>query len=140
MLELQYADDNAVPRCDQRIYRSLSDTFVDAYETFGVNLNVAKTKILAQPPPRKVLEPNNIKIHQQSVEQVATFDYLGSVLNTHANLSVLLRAHMENCQRGFSSTWTVSRNENRGLSGSCCQHTALWLRNMDSVSSKHQDP
>lgn len=62
MLELQYEDGNAVPSLSSKNLQSLSDTFVDAYKTFDMNVNVAKMKIVAQPPLGKVLEPFDINI------------------------------------------------------------------------------
>lgn len=74
MLQLQYVEENTVSLLLPENLLSIADTFVDAYEYFGMNL--ARTKILDLPTPGKILETFDIKIHGYSEEQFATFPYL----------------------------------------------------------------
>ena len=54
---------------------------MEAYESAGLEVNVGKMKVLAQSHPAHPLQPFDINIHGNSVEQVARFCYLGSMIN-----------------------------------------------------------
>ena len=79
--ELQYADDSCVPASSPADLQESTDAFVEAYESAGLEVNVGKTKVLAQSHPAHPLQPFDISIHGNSVEQVSRFCYLGSMIN-----------------------------------------------------------
>ena len=60
--ELQYADDNALPaHTTEEMQRSVN-YFKNAYDRFGLTINIQKTKVLAQPAPATNLAEFNITI------------------------------------------------------------------------------
>ncbi|XP_068179966.1 uncharacterized protein ajap1 [Antennarius striatus] len=79
--ELQYDDDSCALASSLAELQESTDAFVEAYESAGLEVNVGKTKVLAQSHPAHPLQPFDISIHGNSVEQVRRFCYLGSVLN-----------------------------------------------------------
>ena len=54
---------------------------MEAYESAGLEVNVGKTKVLAQSHPAHPLQPFDMSIHGNTVEQVPRFCYLGSMIN-----------------------------------------------------------
>ena len=77
--EFQFADDNAIVDNDAESLQIQSNQFVEGYERFGLKVGIHKTKVLAQAAPGEDIPPFEIKIHDDIVEQVDRFTYLGSI-------------------------------------------------------------
>ncbi|ROT60661.1 putative RNA-directed DNA polymerase from mobile element jockey-like [Penaeus vannamei] len=85
--ELQYADDNAAVAHTQAELQESVDNFHAAYTCFGLTVNKAKTKILAQPRPGENTPVTNITMDGTTTECVEHFPYLGSILSTQSTSS-----------------------------------------------------
>jgi len=86
IIELQYADDNAICALKEEDLQIIINAFADAYSKLGLTINVKKTQVLHQPAPNVVAQPPNININGQKLENVDKFIYLGSNLSSKANI------------------------------------------------------
>eukprot|EP00106_Octopus_bimaculoides_P016855 XP_014784297.1 PREDICTED: uncharacterized protein LOC106879306 [Octopus bimaculoides] len=78
------SSDNAAPASTAKDLQTSTNNFSRAYQTFGLKVNITKTKVLAQPAPRTNLDSPNITINNQSIEVVEDFCCLGSFLSSTA--------------------------------------------------------
>ena len=86
VMEIQYADDNAVFAQSKEDLQTILNTFAKAYRQLGLLLNSKKTKVLYQPPPNGTSTPPAITVNETPVENVEEFPHLGSLLSTKANI------------------------------------------------------
>lgn len=86
LVELQYADDNAVVAQTQEELVMILNAFSAAYNKIGLKLNTSKTQILYQPSPGEGQRDINVTIDGVSLQVVNTFPYLGSTLSSSANI------------------------------------------------------
>ena len=86
IVELQYADDNAIVAHTETELQSILDAFARAYKLLGLSINVKKTKVLHQPPPDSSITPPTITINNTVLENVDKFPYLGSHLSSKADI------------------------------------------------------
>ncbi|XP_076039003.1 uncharacterized protein LOC143024118 [Oratosquilla oratoria] len=85
MSELQYADDNCTISHTLEDLQTSADNFSRAYSQFGLNINIAKTKVLLQPRPGHHTPPEDkIIIRGLELENVDYFTYLGSILDVNS--------------------------------------------------------
>lgn len=103
--ESQYADDNAIIAQSAHALQTLSDSFVEAYEQFGFEVNRNKTKVLAQPISGIELPPFTITINNETVGQVSRFPYLGSILNDSATCSNEIMQRLQSANAAFGKLW-----------------------------------
>lgn len=80
IMELQYADNNALVALLQEDLQSILSAFAKAYKQLGLVINIKKTQILHQPPPNSsttVLPPNistdNIRLRTATSSQRPKF-------------------------------------------------------------------
>ena len=78
---MQYADDNATRSRTADGLQRTANHYNAAYERFGMQVNIAKTKVLIQPSPGQNLPSLNISINGKPLEEVDHFSYLGSILS-----------------------------------------------------------
>ncbi|XP_062862816.1 uncharacterized protein LOC134324867 [Trichomycterus rosablanca] len=84
IMELQYADDNALVALSEENLQGTLFAFAKAYKQLGLAINIRQTQIFHQPPPNSstpVLPPN-ISIDNIRLENVDHFPYLGSLLSS----------------------------------------------------------
>lgn len=86
IMELQYADDNAILSQSEEHLQTILNSFTNAYQKLGLKLNIQKTKILYQPVPGTPAQAPNVTINSQPLENVECFAYLGSHLSEKANV------------------------------------------------------
>jgi len=79
--QLQYADNNAAHAHTTNHLQQSVNNFHAAYSRFGLTVNTAKTKILAQPPSRSALPDFLILIVGKDIDRVEHFPYLGSLFS-----------------------------------------------------------
>ena len=79
------------------------DVFTVAYERLGLQLNIKKTKVLFQPAPGapEMADPV-IRVHDDPLECVTSFPYLGShlVCNTYIDSELQHQTSAANCSFG----------------------------------------
>nr|AOE48155.1 hypothetical protein [Eumigus monticolus] len=96
LVELQYADDNAVVAQSEEDLVKILNAFSSAYKKIGLKLNTNKTQILYQPAPGQGLRNINVTIDGVRLQEVNTFPYLGSILSSSANIDSEIQ-HRINC-------------------------------------------
>ena len=86
IMELQYADDNALVALSEEDLQCILSAFAKAYKQLGLAINIKKTQVLHQPPPNSdmLVLPPNISIDNIRLENVDHFPYLGSLLSSKA--------------------------------------------------------
>ncbi len=116
IMELQYADDNALVALSEEDIQCTLSIFAKAYKQLGLAINIKKTQILHQPPPNSstpVLPPN-ISIDNTSLENVDHFPYLGSLLSSKAVIDEEVH-HRLSCASGAFSRLRKRVFDNRNL-------------------------
>jgi hypothetical protein len=70
--------------------QQILDTYAEAYTALGLKLNTTNTKIMSTPQAKR-----NVLIHvyAHQLENVESFDYLGSMLNSKANIDLQTRTN-----------------------------------------------
>ena len=86
IMELQYADDNALVAHSEADLQSILDAFARAYWLLGLDLNIKKTQVLHQPAPGTHPQPPTIHVDGNTLENVDQFAYLGSLLSTRPTI------------------------------------------------------
>ncbi|XP_060759866.1 uncharacterized protein LOC132870238 [Neoarius graeffei] len=86
IMELQYADDNALVALSEADLQSIMDAFARAYQLLGLDINIRKTQILYQPAPDTPSKAPAIHVDNNTLENVDRFMYLGSLLSTRADI------------------------------------------------------
>ena len=87
IVELQYADDNAVCAQSENDLQTILDAFADAYSRLGLSINIRKTQILYQLPQTEAIRvAPTIEVNGENLETVERFSYLGSHLSSNANI------------------------------------------------------
>lgn len=99
--ECQYADDNAILAHSPQALQASTNSFVRAYERFGLTTNIRKTQVLAQSPPGNNISAFDIQINDQSLEQVSHFTYLGSVIQSTSTIDDDITARIGAAHRAF---------------------------------------
>ncbi|KAL2090150.1 hypothetical protein ACEWY4_014838 [Coilia grayii] len=84
IMELQYADDNALVAHSEADLQGIMDAFARAYQLLGLDINIKKTQILYQPAPDTPSQRPKISVENNALENVDQFMYLGSLLSTKA--------------------------------------------------------
>ena len=103
--ELQYADDSCVPASSPADLQQSTNAFVEAYESAGLEVNVGKTKVLAQSHPAHPLQPFDISIHGNTVEQLPRFCYLGSMINNTNDPSEDIHNRIRSAHQAFGKLY-----------------------------------
>lgn len=65
LIELQYADDNAVCALEENNLQMIINVFAATYSRLGLSVNIPKTHVLFQPAPKQILLAPNIQIMQR---------------------------------------------------------------------------
>lgn len=86
IMELQYADDNALVALSEEELQSIMDAFARAYQLLGLDINIKKTQILYQPAPGTSPKVPTIHVANNTLENVDQFMYLGSLLSTRSDI------------------------------------------------------
>ena len=102
ILELQYADDNAVCAIREEDLQATVVAFDVAYRRLGLTINARKTQILYQPKPGDDTPvPPSIQLGGVSLENVNHFPYLGSHLSSAANIDVEINHRVKSAAAAF---------------------------------------
>ncbi|XP_076039437.1 uncharacterized protein LOC143024511 [Oratosquilla oratoria] len=135
MSELQYAGDNCIIAHTFEDLQDSADNFSRTYSQFGLNINIAKTKVLLQPRPGHHTPPEDkITIRGLELENADYFTYLGSILDENATAERCQQQNRSCTCRIWKATHqsvqqprTDPKHKTHGLSGCCNFHLALRL-------------
>ena len=87
VVELQYADDNAIVATNESDLQTSVTAFADAYRRMGLTVNIKKTQVLYQNSPNQhPVDQPRIVISGETLECVDNFAYLGSHLSSNATI------------------------------------------------------
>ena len=105
ILELQYADGNALVTHTEEDIQAGVDAFSYAYDVLGLTLNIRKRQVLFQPSPDhpQGWKQPDITVGDQCLISVDHFTYLGSCLSCKADLDVETRAHLKSTGAAFGN-------------------------------------
>ena len=81
-----FADDCALAAQSRVDLQELADCFATAAKMFGLTVSIKKTEVLRQLAPNTARSPPNITMGGNALKNVDTFKYLGSCINSAANL------------------------------------------------------
>ena len=106
IMELQYADDNAITAHSAEDLQGILNAFAKAYRALGLALNIKKTQVLYQPPPNQPFIPPVIKVDNTPLENVDHFPYLGSLLSSKTDIDAEIN---QLCQ------WSICQTQEKSL-------------------------
>ena len=92
--ELLFANDCTLLTHTEEALHHIINCFSVAAKNFGLTLNLKKTELLYQPPPREAYSPPHISIDGTNLNAVEHFTYLGSVISNDATVSTDLDNHL----------------------------------------------
>lgn len=102
VLELQYADDNALVAHTEEHLQEVMTAFENAYKALGLKLNAKKTQVLYQPKPGKNIVPPRIVAGGEPLCPVDDFVYLGSNLSSKADLGKEIERRLQGASIAYS--------------------------------------
>ena len=88
MRDFLFADDCALAAHSEVDLQELADCFATAAKMFGLTVSIKKTEVLRQLAPNTARPPLNITMDGNALKNVDTFKYLGSCINSAANLDI----------------------------------------------------
>ena len=137
ILELQYANDNAIMTHTKEDLQAAMDAFSQAYNALGLTLNVRKTKVLFQPSPDSIYDQHQPEITAggQCLSSVDHFSYLGSCLSSIADLEAEIQARLNLASGTFGRLRKGLQSHNFAF---LVIH--VWLRSVDYLQSPSQKP
>ena len=110
-----FADDCALAAHSEEDLQKLADCFATAAKMFGLTVSIKKTEVLRQLAPNTTRPPANISMDGNSLKNVDTFKYLGSCINSAANLDDEIQCRISRASQAFGRLHTRVWHE-RGIS------------------------
>ena len=95
--------------------QELADCFATAATSFGLTVSIKKTEVLRQLAPNTARPPPNITMDGNALKNVDTFKYLGSCINSAANLDDEVLCRISRASQAFGRLHTRVWHE-RGIS------------------------
>ena len=110
-----FADDCALAAHSEVDLQELADCFATAAKSFGLTVSIKKTEVLRQLAPNTARPPPNITMDGNALKNVDTFKYLGSCINSAANLDDEALCRISRASQAFGRLHTRVWHE-RGIS------------------------
>ena len=88
-----FADDCGLAAHSEVALQELADCFATAAKIFGLTVSIRKTEVFRQLAPNTARPPPNITMDGNALKNVDTFKYLGSCINSAANLDALMKKY-----------------------------------------------
>ena len=92
-----FADDCPLAAHSEVDLQELADCFATAAMIFGLTVSIKKTQVLRQLAPNTAWPPPNITMDGNALKNVDTFKYLGSCINSAANLDDEVLCRISGC-------------------------------------------
>ena len=115
MRDFLFADDCALAAHSEVDLQELADCFATAAKIFGITVSIKKTEVLRQLAPNTARPPPNITMDGNALKNVDTFKYLGSCINSAANLDDEVLCRISRASQAFGRLHTRVWHE-RGIS------------------------
>ena len=119
MRDFLFADDCALAAHSEVDLQELADCFATAATSFGLTVSIKKTEVLRQLAPNTARPPPNITINGNALKNVDTFKYLGSCINSAANLDDEVLCRISRASQAFGHL-----------------HTRVWHERCISIKTK----
>nr|VZI06603.1 unnamed protein product [Spirometra erinaceieuropaei] len=110
--ELLFADDCALNTTSEEEMQRSMDLFSAACENFGLVINMQKTVVMHQPPPKSATSPNappQISVNGIQLQVVENFPYLDSTLSRKTKIDDELASRISKASQAFgrlqSTVW-----------------------------------
>lgn len=110
-----FADDCALAAHSEEDLQQLADCFATAAKSFGLTVSIEKTEVLRQLAPNTARPPANISMDGNVLKNVDTFKYLGSCINSAANIDDEVLCRISRASQAFGRLHTRIWHE-RGIS------------------------
>ena len=110
-----FADDCALVAHSEADLQELADCFATAATSFGLTVSIKKTEMLRQLAPNTARPPPNFTMDGNALKNVDTFKYLGSCINSVANLDDEVLCRISRASQAFGRLHTRVWHE-RGIS------------------------
>ena len=110
-----FADDCALAAHSEEDLQELADCFATAAKSFGLTVSIKKTEVLRQLAPNTARPPPSITMDGNALKNVDTFKYLGSCINSAANLDDEVLCRISRASQAFGRLHTRVWHE-RGIS------------------------
>ena len=101
--ELLYADDIVFMTHSEGDMQHVMNRFSASCSSFGLSINLAKTKIMYTPAPGETYIAPNIVVSGSRLADVETFVYLGSVLSRDGSLDAEIHLRIKKASVAFGS-------------------------------------
>ena len=102
IIDLQYADDAAIPTNSAEALQRNLDIMSDTYEKAGLSVSTRKTEVIYQPAnPGNPADEFHFHINNSELPNVDNFTYLGSILNTSCNLDQEIQYRIRQATTSF---------------------------------------
>ena len=120
--------------------------FSDAAKNFGLTINLKKTEVLYQPPPRVAYSHPHISIDGTKLNAAEPFTYLGSVISNDATVGKDLDNHLSKASSSFgrvvkestAESLALPLHKDSGILGHCRSHPPVRCRDLDSLLEADQ--
>ena len=86
--------------------QELADCFATAAKSFGLTVSIKKTEVLRQLAPNTARPPPNITMDGNALKNVDTLKYLGSCINSAANLDDEVLCRISRASQAFGRLHT----------------------------------
>jgi hypothetical protein len=96
---VKYADDLVLLAREEKVLQGMVDRLSEIGRRYGMEINVEKTKVMRisrQPAPMKIM------IDQKQLENVAYFDYLGSMITNDARCTREIKSRIAMAKAAFN--------------------------------------
>ena len=130
-----FADDCALAAHSEKDLQELANCFASASKAFGLTVSIKKTEVLRQLAPNTTRCPPNITMDGEALKNVDVFKYLGSSINSAANLDDEVLNRLSKASQAFGHLHThvwqergyQSEHKAGCLQGSCALVLAIWM-------------
>ena len=102
-----FADDCALAAHSEKDLQELANCFPSASKAFGLTVSIKKTEVLRQLAPNTTRCPPNTIMDGEALKNVDVFKYLGSSINTAANLDDEVLNHLSKASQAFGHLHTL---------------------------------
>ena len=101
-----FADDCALAAHSEKDLQELANCFASAAKAFGLTVSIKKTEVLRQLAPNTTRCPPNITMDGEALKNVDVFKYLGSSINSAANLDDEVLNRLSKASQAFGRLHT----------------------------------
>ena len=140
----QFADDTAVYASSQPAIHKSAQQFIDSARTWGLTVNISKTKAMVLAVPGNTANTSNtLQVGSEHIEILEQFPYLGSVISCSGDLTKEVSYRISRASRAFGSlNAAIFRNKTLSVGTKQAVYTTVILPTLlygaETWTVKHQ--